>query len=118
MPNITLNPVSNRPEYSGSIVIKTASICKLAQYGQILIGDSTAKLAKPRLSELKKLKPKIIFVGDYTFTGFKGTEKIVQIQPGALSMRNFGNLDLPNKPHLVRGGWEKKKERKKFNLFS
>ena len=105
IPNITLNPVSNRPEYTGSMVIKTASICKLAQYGQVLVADSTLKLVESTVrSELFDIRPKITEVGDFSFTGFNGTEKIVQILPAPLSLRNFGNAEAaPSKPHLVRG---------------
>lgn len=103
VPNITLNHVSNRPEYTGSMVIKTASICKLAQYGQVLVGDSTMKVVAPQLNTLADLKPKAVRLGEFTFTGFKGSEKITQILPGVLVARNFGNMDVPSKPHLVRG---------------
>lgn len=103
---MTFNPVSNRPEYTGSMVIKTSSVCKLAQYGQVLVDDTTWSKVKKDMGDLAELRPKMTPVGEFTFTGFAAPERIVQVCPASLSLRNFAGVDAnqsPSKPHLVRG---------------
>ena len=102
IPTISLNPLTNRAEYTGAMTIKTASICKLAQYGQVLVGESTMVHVRPNLCELVEVEPKVTDVGDYTFHDLGGSEHITQVLPGKLAQRNF-TAETQSKPHLVRG---------------
>jgi len=65
--------------------------------------EGTHDLVQERVYELQEEHPLFSSIGSYTFSGFKGTEKIYQIQSEQLAERNFSNSETPSKPHLVRG---------------
>jgi len=103
VPTIILNPISNRPEYNGTPVIKTAAICKISQYGQILIGDQTRKQIENQLPKFGELKSELKNLGEQSLSGFPDLELIYQIIPERLKARVFASQSTQSKPHLVRG---------------
>jgi class 3 adenylate cyclase/ribosomal protein L24E len=119
-PIVEIDPTTEREDYFGPMVNRSARVESQAKGGMIVISNSTYE----KIKEKEFLFP--IFMkdmGEVTLKGLKTPEHIRMILPESLSKRNFGETILDNEPskllndedHLLNLQNQTKESNSKFN---